>query len=378
MIRKERKIMRAFGRRAAAAALALGLGVMTLAGCGQKKLDGTQTAVTVNGENVTVGTLSFEAHYDAALFYSYYGAYIGNTGYFNVVSDEETGKTYGDMTVDSVLTQLEEDVIVSQHAADYGVELSEEQKAAIDAAAQAYIDKNAADVRNKIGASKEDIVYSMTLDTIRSLMMEPMAADVDTEVSDEEAQQTSVSYITVATATEDDVETAEDATDEEKQAAVEAENAVRMAKMQTILTNLLAADNAAEADLQEFADAVDDTLYAYNTSFSTNDEAPTAVNQAVADAARTLKDGEVYESVITADDGAHYYILRVDHVFDEKATQNKKDSVVRTRKQEQFDKMVADWVAAAEVSVNESAVAEIKLTDSEPFVFKAAAEESAG
>ena len=378
MIRKERKIMRAFGRRAAAAALALGLGVMTLAGCGQKKLDGTQTAVTVNGENVTVGTLSFEAHYDAALFYSYYGAYIGNTGYFNVVSDEETGKTYGDMTVDSVLTQLEEDVIVSQHAADYGVELSEEQKAAIDAAAQAYIDKNAADVRNKIGASKEDIVYSMTLDTIRSLMMEPMAADVDTEVSDEEAQQTSVSYITVATATEDDVETAEDATDEEKQAAIEAENAVRMAKMQTILTNLLAADNAAEADLQEFADAVDDTLYAYNTSFSTNDEAPTAVNQAVADAARTLKDGEVYESVITADDGAHYYILRVDHVFDEEATQNKKDSVVRTRKQEQFDKMVADWVAAAEVSVNESAVAEIKLTDSEPFVFKAAAEESAG
>jgi CO dehydrogenase nickel-insertion accessory protein CooC1 len=45
----------------------------------------------------------------------------------------------------------------------------------IEKAAQAYIDNNSEEVRAKIGASKEDVMELMELQTVRSLLLDPLA-----------------------------------------------------------------------------------------------------------------------------------------------------------------------------------------------------------
>ena len=186
--------MKSLWKKFAAAGLTAAMGVSMLAGCGNKdaKIDGTKTAVTINDEAVSLGAVSFQARFQQAYMYQMYSQYFGTTQIFDQVMDESTEKTYGDQIKESVLENIEELVLIKQHAEEYDVALDDEKKAEIEKIAQAYIDENDEKVRAQIGASKEDVVYLLELQTIQDMMREPMAKDVDTEVSDDEAQQTTV------------------------------------------------------------------------------------------------------------------------------------------------------------------------------------------
>ena len=208
--------MKSLWKKFAAAGLTAAMGVSMLAGCGNKdaKIDGTKTAVTINDEAVSLGAVSFQARFQQAYMYQMYSQYFGTTQIFDQVMDESTEKTYGDQIKESVLENIEELVLIKQHAADYDVALDDEKKAEIEKIAQAYIDENDEKVRAQIGASKEDVVYLLELQTIQDMMREPMAKDVDTEVSDDEAQQTTVTYLSLAKKTEEDLAADESVTDE--------------------------------------------------------------------------------------------------------------------------------------------------------------------
>lgn len=195
-------------RRAAALSIAAVLGTVSLAGCGKAatKVDGTKTVLTVNGESVKLGTASFLARvqqaneYQTQLYYYYLYQQMGYdmgdpSNYFDEIADEESNKTYGDQMKDSVMENLEKMVVISQHADEYGVSLSDETLSEIDRVAQAYIDGNSEEVLTLIGAEKDDVAEALKLLTLQSEMMDPIVKDVDTEVSDEEAQQTTVSYV---------------------------------------------------------------------------------------------------------------------------------------------------------------------------------------
>ena len=367
-LRSEHTTKRCTVRRAAAAALACLLGLAALTGCGQKKLDGSQTALTVNGENVSVGTLSFEAAYESAVFTSYYAGLFGGNGYFDTVADEETGLTYGDQAVDSIVESIRDEVILSQHAADYGVSLTDEEKAEIDTVAQSFMDSNEKAVISKLGVRKEDIVYSMTLDKIRSKMLEPVAADVDTVVSDEEAQETSVTYVTVAAATEDS---------EENGTAAEQNEAIK-AKLNELIEKIAASDNVAEADMDALAKEVDESYSAVAMYFPTNDEEQTSVDAAVAEAVKGLVDGELMEDIIESADGSRYFVVRLDKEFDEERTETHRTSIIADRKQENLTNLIDTWREASEVTINDAVVRLVKITDTAAYTFKAAAEDSEG
>ena len=179
-----------------------------LAGCGSTadtaQIDGTKTVVTINEDEVPLGTLSFLAKYQQAQMYEMYTAYFGAAEIFDMVMDEAipTGETYGETLKGYALDSIEEMVLLRQHAEEYGVTLTAEEEEQIDKVAQAYIDENSEDVRAAVGASKENVIELLKLQLIKSKMLEPMAANVDTEVSDEEAQQSGVTYVKIDKATE--------------------------------------------------------------------------------------------------------------------------------------------------------------------------------
>ena len=374
--------MKSLWKKFAAAGLTAAMGVSMLAGCGNKdaKIDGTKTAVTINDEAVSLGAVSFQARFQQAYMYQMYSQYFGTTQIFDQVMDESTEKTYGDQIKESVLENIEELVLIKQHAADYDVALDDEKKAEIEKIAQAYIDENDEKVRAQIGASKEDVVYLLELQTIQDMMREPMAKDVDTEVSDDEAQQTTITYLSLAKKTEEDLAADESAADEsvsdeslsdesvsEETKAAQLEEANKEVKenAEKILADLKASDNAAEADMTEIAAKYDDTLTAASGQFTTNDPTDTTLDAGVVEAAAELKDGEVCDKVIESD--THYYVFRVDKTFAKDETEAKKQEIVKQRKTEAYNNLLEEWKKDADIKVDDKVMATLLITDKAPF-----------
>lgn len=379
--------MKSLWKKFAAAGLTAAMGVSMLAGCGNKdaKIDGTKTAVTINDEAVSLGAVSFQARFQQAYMYQMYSQYFGTTQIFDQVMDESTEKTYGDQIKESVLENIEELVLIKQHAEEYDVALDDDKKAEIEKIAQAYIDENDEKVRAQIGASKEDVVYLLELQTIQDMMREPMAKDVDTEVSDDEAQQTTVTYLSLAKKTEEDLAADESAADESvsdesvsdeslsdesvseeaKAEKLEAANKEVKENAEKILADLKASDNAAEADMTAIAAKYDDTLTAASSQFTTNDPTDTTLDAGVVEAAAELKDGEVCDKVIESD--THYYVFRVDKTFAKDETEAKKEQIVKDRKTEAYNNLIDKWKKEADIKVDDKVMATLLITDSAAF-----------
>ena len=190
-------------KRAAALGLSALLASTALAGCGSEKessatIDGAATLMTVNDEKVPLGVAAFYARYQQAQLYQLYQMYFGSASSIFSQSYDESGTTYGDEMKEEMLTNLKTMMVIRQHAEDYDISISDSEEKAIEKAAQQYIDSNDEETRKKVGASKEDAVEAMELQTYQSKMMDPIVADVDTKVTDKEAQQTTLTYVSVA------------------------------------------------------------------------------------------------------------------------------------------------------------------------------------
>ena len=174
------------------------------------------------------------------------------------VTDEDTGETYGESARSDVLEQVEKLYLLMENAKDYDVEITEGEQKKITEAAQAFMEANTEETLANLGVSQSDVEAALEIQTYESKMFDPIVADVDTEVSDDEAQQTSVTYVEV-TAEEEDAD-AEDAdvTASENEGEGE-EEATPEEKAQQILDEVLA---TADADMDAIAKDVDEDLSA--------------------------------------------------------------------------------------------------------------------
>jgi trigger factor/foldase protein PrsA len=285
--------------------------------------------------------------------------------------DESTGETYGETMKQQVLEDIERMVLLRQHAGDYeGIELTEDEKAEIAKTAQAYIDENTEEIRTKIGATYDDVVELLSLFKTQEKMMTAIGDAVDQEVSDEEAQQTSISYVAIQKAVESEESSdasAAESTDESKAAepTVEEQNAEKKADAEAILTALKDSDDPAEADMDEIAKEENESYSALTGQFSTNDTSDTSLNEEIVKAAAGLSDGELVDSVIETD--TYFYVVRVNKVFDESMTEAKKDEILKQRKQDSYDTLVSEWKDAASITVDEAVLATLTLSDSDVF-----------
>ena len=343
--------------------LAAALGVSGLAGCGS--LDGTKTVATVNGEEVTLGLASYMLRMDQAEMEGYYRMLAESYGmdggeYWS--TETEDGITYGEDAKNHVMDTIKELYVMRAHAEEYGVSITEEEQAAIDEAAQTFMDSNSEETLEALAVSEDDVKTYMELSTIQQKMREPMVADVDREVSDEEAAQTRVTFVEVSTEgteTDEDGNTVE-LTDEEK--------AEKMDQAQQVLDKVEAAEDPASADMDALAKEVDETLSAVERTFNASGEGDETTDQAIKDAVADLEDGQVVPQVVEGETA--YYVVRMEKQFDEEATENEKDLIISDREDEQYENLVTEWTDAADMEVVNSVWKKVKVTDSQPYELK--------
>ena len=360
--------MRKLNKTAACGILAAALAAGTLSGC-SKTIDGTKTVATVGDEKVTLGLASYMVRDQQAQTVSYYNMLMsqyGVSGSASNVWDQkgDDGKTVGESSKDGVMKTINQLYVLKAHAADYDVTITEDEEKAIKEAAAEFIKDNDEKILKKLAVSEADIATYLELVTIRSKMHDPMTADVDTEVSANEKDQTRVTIVKVSTegTEKDDDGNTIDLTDEEK--------AQKKDLAQQVLDKVKASDDVANADMDALAKEVDDSLSATAPAFTTAGSTDDTLDEAVQDAALELKDGEVADSVIEGDDG--YYVVRLDKMLDEDATENKEKTVISERKSDLFDSTLEDWVKEEKIKVKDKVWDQITVTDSVSFVYKSA------
>ncbi|MCH4038865.1 MAG: hypothetical protein PUC99_02740 [Eubacteriales bacterium] len=362
------------GKKISAAVLAAVVGCGLLAGCGSSrtKVDGTKTLLTVNDDSIDVGVGSFYVKYQQASMYKAYGSYFGSTGLFDYVTNSSTGETYGESMKESAIEDLEQMMLCKQHASDYNVALTDDQKTQIENAAQSYIDGNSESVQNMVGASKDDVVTLLELQTISSEMMDPMVADTDTTVTDDEAQQTSVTYVAVTADTTSSSSSSESAASSTESTSSEDASAAALSKAQAVLAAVKGQSDVANADMNTLASGVDSSLSATTGHFTTNDTTDGTVDSAIVSAVKGLSDGTLVDHVVTSSDGKTYYVVRLDKNFDQDQTDSKKSELVTSKKQDAYNALIEKWKKDATIKVNESAWSDVKITDDYGVTLKTA------
>ena len=358
--------MKTMTKKTAVVALAGVMAAGMLTGCGEKALDGTKTVATVDGTEIPLGMLSLSVREGQAQAEAMYKSFMGGSDYSIWGTEAEQGKTYGEQAVEQALEDIELMCILKEKAADYDVEITEDDEKAIADAAAAFMSANTEDTLKTLAVTEDQVKTYLELETYKSRMHDPIIADVDKNVSDEEAQQSSFNYVSISTSDLSD--------DEIKQKKEDA---------QKILDGLNADP---DGDFGEIAKSVDDSYTVLSGSFDTNEDASeeesddedetTASSSNYPDEVmkvlRTLKDGEVGPDVIEADSA--YYVVKLDKVNDEDATATKKESIISTRENELYTETTDKWLDEADIKVEKKVLKTLKVTDNHKFTIQTAAE----
>ena len=351
--------MKKIVKKTTVAALAGVMAVGMLSGCGDK-VDGTKTVATVDGTDIPMGVLSLYAREAQAQTVAMYKSFMGSAGnIWSQVVDEESGQTYGEQAAGQFLEQVELMYIMKEKAADYGVEVTADDETAIAEAAAQFMQDNDEDTLQTLSVTEDQVKTLLELETYQQRMREPIRQEAEVDITDEEAQQSSFSYVSISIS-------GEDLTDDDI--------AKRKEDAQTILDNM---KKDPDADMGETAKAVDDTYSGLTGAIFANDsddeDISNSYDDAVVEALRTLKDGEVYGELVETD--TNVYILRMDKVNDEDATASKKETLENTKRSSYYNDTTQSWLDDADITVDDKVLGTLQVTDNHVFSIKEVAAE---
>lgn len=322
---------------ALSAVLIAGIG---LTGCGSA-LDSDAVVATVNGKEISLGLANCLAQYTAVIYDTSYMQYFGS----DMWTSDTGGTTMTDSVKENTLEQLEEYYLLEEHMADYGVELTAEDTAAIEQATAQFLSDNTEEGLKAMGATEEYVKEMLRLATLQKKMRDAIVADVDTNVPDEECAQKTISYVRVSKSAGSAAEDEEEKSEEE--AAAEAKE-----KAQKILDAALAGSQ--EDPLEAAAEANDATVstcsYGKNDLEESEDHTP-PIDLKALQAADKLDEKELSNNLVDTDN--YYYIVRMDSLFDEEATENERKSIISQRESDLYTETVDGYKASAEWTIDE-------------------------
>ena len=299
-----------------------------MVGCGSEPMDGSQVVATVGEKEMTLGEANFLLRYQQVQTESYYESLLGITSLYEQ-DLYGRGTSYGYEFKNEVMGQLQEYYVVEEKAADYGVVLTEEEKASITEAAAAFLAANDDYVKEQMTADQATVERVLTLMTIRSKVAAAVKAEADVTVTDEEAAQRGFSYITVSKGSDDTALTEEEVQSYKEKLAAVAES--------------VKAGNAMDGA------AVEQGMTAYAGTYGEGTDVYYAED--MIDALNGIKEGEVTEIIETE---SELYLATVTAELDEEATANRKETLISTAQTEYYNSLLETWMAEYEVTVNEN------------------------
>lgn len=343
-----------FGKKAAVLTAAGVLAATAVTGC-SGSINTDAVVATVGDDEISLGVANFYARMTQGQYETYYASMMGTTGDAMWTQEAGEDQTYEESVKDGLLENLENMYLISQHAADYEVSLTEEEEDAIAEAAAQFDEDNTDEAKETVSGYRKDIEEFLRLATIQTKMDSKMREGVDEEVSDEEAAQKAMQYVFFSYTTTDDSGNTTELTDEEKES------------LKTDAQSLVDRVNAGE-DISTVAEELGQI--AYDLTFDSESTSPNEDLIAAVDAFDT--EGQVTD-VIEADDGL--YVGRLTSLLDRNATDQKKETIIEERRQEQYDSLLEEWRNDTDIQVDEKVWDKVDFEDTGVTIITSETEE---
>ena len=292
------------------------LAMSALTGCG---IGANKTVATMEGADVPYGIVNFMCMYQQAYADEYYRSMYGDE-----VWDMElfrSGESAQESVKEDAVENVHEMYTLDAHAPENL--LVEEDYAAIDAAVEKFMASNSKKTLCALGADEDLVREFLRLSTVRSKMYEQIIEDVDTQVSDEEANVRLYTAVTIDLMGY----TAEDGsvvayTEEEKASRVD---------MAEAMVAAMADASELEAVAEQFGYTATQMQDSQNYSY---------IEAEVKNALDELSEGTA-SGVIVTETAA--YVVRLDAASDAELTQQNRESIIANRKYECYSAKIAEW-----------------------------------
>lgn len=333
--------MKKNAKRFAAVVMGLVLAAGTMTGCGtsggqgEVTQNGTKTLFTYDGVAVSLKKAWIYGKMTAAQYEASYSAYFGEDFWSMDMGTDEDGNatTFEEYAKEQIVARIKQIIVLNNHAEEAGASLSEEEEEQCAEYAAAFAkDESGAKILAECGATEEDMAEIYEENALASKVQEYMIQDTDTNVSDDEARETTITRVVFATTTTDDDGNTVDMSEEEK-AQVLATAQAALAKVQA------GTDIADVAEEQEYTNTSE-------TFAAGESEEGEAFEQVLAG----MNDGDVTQEVQECDNG--YVIARLDAYTDADATESNRQSIIEERQQTKFSEVYDEWTKELEEEWN--------------------------
>lgn len=390
-----------------------------LTGCGG--IDKSAVIASMDGVDVSMGIANFYCRFQQASVEDTYKIYFGddvwNQDLYGI------GVTMGDMLKDSVMDTLHDLYTLQLHKDEYGVELTEDEKAAIKEAAAAFMRDNSQKACRELGATESIVEEFLTLCTIQTKTRAAIEDKADVKVSDEEANMRGYTRLMIRTDNHTDENGSTVAYTEDEKAALKstAEDIVAGLAEEGATLESLAAAHSLETTKQTYAtyeseaegsgdtenpegigdtegdgdtegtegnedtegtegngdtESTEGTEDTENTEGSEDTEGTEGNGDTessgddekedpVLAALKNLKEGET-SGLIETDTAL--YIVRVDSDTDTEATEKNRQSIIDQRRQDYYSEVLEGWQKEDNWNVDQDELAKIRLD--QPFTTK--------
>ena len=331
-------------KRLAALVLAGAICLTSLVGCGVKP---EETAATLGDTKVTAGLVNFICKYQKAgvddTYVTYFGENFWNQDLYGY------GTTMEDDIKASIMNAIHELYTVKAHVADYKVELTDDEKAAITKLAKAFMDGNSEAAIKEMGATEEIVAEMLTLYTIQAKMYDAIVAGADHEVKDEDANMRGITLVEI---------NIEGKYNDKGSFVKYTEEEVKGIK-------LVAQKIANDAVKDGIDKAAKDNKYtAEDTAYNKNDK---TMDATLLKALNELKVGEPSKLIETK---SALYIAKIDEDVDKKATEENRKAIIKERESKFYSEKLKEWQKDDGWKVNTSVLDKIDfhhiLTQKDP------------
>lgn len=332
-------------------------GMMT--GCGNKKLDGTKTAVTVNKQEIPLGVVSLAARTQQAQAEAMYKMYLGGGDDMSIWSTkmgDDSDETYGENAVTTTVESIEKMCLEKEHASEYDVEITDDEQKALEEAAKNFIAANSEETIAELAVDEDMVKTFLELETYDVKMKEAIEATADIKLDEKEYQQMAFSYASVRVSgdnlTDDDIKTNKE-------------------NIQKFFDKV---KEDPTADFSTLGDEISTDMTATSGTCPTYEEGDDSAANGdaypddVRNALRKLEEGELNSEIIKTD--SIWYVVRLDSKDDENATDSKKESLTSTKKDDFYNDTTDGWVKKADIKEESKLIKKIKITDNHSFTIQ--------